>query len=120
MDPLVPLFLSLFSFILGIALVIFTEFFKPKTKEWVLLVWACLFFGVGFGLVEYAVWIGGENIFEVLFSPNFPLLAYFAVWIGFLIWLFEKRGKREIWLLLLALLITTVLIAVNCMDCIRF
>ncbi|MFH1294899.1 MAG: hypothetical protein ABIH90_03090 [Candidatus Aenigmatarchaeota archaeon] len=121
MDQLVPLFLSFFSVLISIALIISTIFFKPRiAKEWILLVWAAVFLGVGFGLIEYAVWVDGANLFEIVFSPSFPLLAFFGAWFGFLIWLFEKHGKRKVWMILLAILVVLVVVAVNCMDCVKF
>ncbi len=103
-------------------LIVFTIFLRPagrvKPKE--LLVWACVFLGAGFGLVEYAVWVGGENLFALVFSPNIPLLASFAVWFAFLIWLFEKHGERRLWIALLAALLAVTALAMACMDCLRF
>lgn len=105
----------------SVMLIILTVFFKPRPaiKPWMLLVWASAFLGVGFGLIEYAVWLGGENLFSIALFPNIPLLAFFLVWIVFLIWLFEKHEKRKVWLALLAVLLFVVAIAVSCMDCLR-
>jgi hypothetical protein len=84
-----------------------------------LLVWASVFLGAGFGMVEYAVWTGGGNLFAVVLAPNIPLLAFFLAWFVFLAWLFEKHGKRKAWICLLIILIAVILAAVNCMDCVR-
>ena len=55
-----------------------------------------------------------------MLSFNFPLVAFFGVWFAFLAWLFETRGERRIWILLLVALVILVVIAVNCMNCVNF
>lgn len=102
-------------------LLAFTLFFeKNKKKSKILLVWAVLFLVSSFATSEYALWQEGVDLFKMVFSFNFPLFVYFGVWFAFLIWIFETRKERKVWIILMILLIATVIIAVNCMDCIRF
>ena len=105
--------MACFLFILGI----FLE--KEKKKSRILLIWACFFLATSFTGLESAFYAEGYNIFNLVLGFNFPLVSYFAVWFIFIIWLFESRKERKIWITLLILLIITVLIAMNCMNCIR-
>jgi hypothetical protein len=104
--------MSCFLFALGI-------FMEKEKKSKILLIWACLFLASSFAGLESAFYAEGYNIFELVLKLNLPLVAYFVVWFGFIIWLFESRKERRIWVVLLILLIITVLIAMNCMNCIR-
>ena len=90
---------------------------KDKKKSRIILIWACLFLAGSFASLEYAFWLDGYNMFTLFFSFNFPLVVYFAIWFAFIIWLFESRKERKIWIILLILLIITTLIAMNCMNC---
>jgi len=121
MDALVPLFLSSFCLLFSAALILFVLFRKPEgaVKPWHLLAWAAAFLGAGFGLVEYALWVSGENLFTIAFAPNVPLLSFFTVWFAFLAWLLERHGKRKVWVSLLAALVALVALALSCMDCLR-
>jgi hypothetical protein len=118
---------SLLAGIMSILLMLFTMFFeknvkkgaKDKKRSRALLLWSVLFLASAFAATEYAFWLEGYNLFElVLFRLNFPLVVFFVVWFAFLIWLFESRGERKIWVLLLALLAVVVLVAMNCMNCV--
>lgn len=112
---------SLLAGIMSILLTIFTIFFeKNKKRSRTLLIWAVLFLASAFCMTEYAFWVEGYNLFNLVFSFNFPLIVFFGIWFTFLIWLFESRGERKIWVILLVLLVIVVLIAVNCMNCINF
>ena len=105
---------------MSILLILFTIFFeKNKKKSRVLLIWSVLFLASSFATSEYALWVDGYNLFDMVFGFNFPLIVYFGVWFVFLVWLFESRGERKIWIILLILLIIVVLIAINCMNCIK-
>lgn len=120
MNTFVLLFLSSFCLLFSAALMLLTIFWKPvSAKAWHLLVWAAAFLGAGFGLVENALWVNGENLFSIVFAPNFPLVSFFAVWFLFIAWLLERQGKRKVWVALLAALVVLVAIAVNCMNCLR-
>ena len=105
--------MACFLFILGI----FLE--KEKKKSRLLLIWACLFLAGSFVGLESAFYAEGYNIFELVLNFNLPLVSYFAIWFGFIIWLFEYRKERKIWVILLILLVITVILAMNCMNCIR-
>jgi glucan phosphoethanolaminetransferase (alkaline phosphatase superfamily) len=111
---------SIISGIMASLLIIFSLFFeKDKKKSRNLLIWSALFLANSFAISEYAFWQEGYNLFTLVFSFNFPLIVYFAIWFGFLIWIFELRKERKIWIILLVLLIITILIAMSCMNCIR-
>jgi len=112
---------ALLSGIMSISLFVFTMFFeKDKKKSRILFIWSVLFLASSFGVSEYALWTEGYNLFEMIFKFNFPLIAYFCIWFAFLIWLFESRGERKVWVALLVILLVVIVIAMNCMNCIRF
>ena len=111
---------SLLAGTMSILLMVFTMFFeKNKKHSRILLVWSVLFLASAFAMTEYAFWVEGYNLFTLVLSFNFPLIVFFGIWFAFLIWLFESRGERGVWVLLLVLLIIVVLAAMNCMDCIK-
>jgi hypothetical protein len=87
---------------------------RTKPRSPAILIWAVLLLGAAFGMLEWAFWLSGINIFITFI---FPLLAYFAIWFGFIIWIFECRHERRIWLAFLIALAILVLIALSCMNC---
>jgi len=111
---------SLLAGIMSVLLTIFTMFFeKDKKRSRVLLIWSVLFLASAFAMTEYAFWLEGYNLFTFVLGFNFPLLVFFGVWFAFIVWLFESRGERKIWILLFVLLILVILIATSCMDCVK-
>jgi drug/metabolite transporter (DMT)-like permease len=115
----VLLIYSLLVGIFSIVLFIFgiLEKNKRKSKNWFL--WGVFFLIAFFASTEYALWLEGIWLFSLTFS-SFPLLFYFFVWFAFIVWIFEKRGERKIWIILLILLISVILISVKCPNCIKF
>ena len=112
---------SLVAGIMASLLLVFSLFLeKNKKRSRILLVWSVLFLASSFAMSEYAFWLEGYNLFELVFSFNFPLVVYFAIWFAFLIWIFESRRERKIWIILFILLIITLIIATSCMNCISF
>jgi len=112
---------SIVAGVMASLLMVFSLFFeKNKKRSRILLVWSVLFLASSFTVSEYAFWLEGYNLFDLVFSFNFPLVVYFAVWFVFIAWIFESRGERKIWIILLILLIIVVIIATNCMNCISF
>jgi hypothetical protein len=112
---------SVVAGIMASLLIVFSLFFeKDRRKSRNLLIWAVLFLASSFAASEYAFWLEGYNLFDLVFGFNFPLIVYFGAWFIFVAWVFETRGERKVWMLLLILLIVVVLIAVNCMNCVRF
>ncbi len=113
--------LSLISGLFASLLIIFTIFFeKDKKRSARLLIWGVLLLGASFGLVEYAIWLEGNYIFTMILSFNFPLISYFAIWFGFLAWLFESIGQRRIWITMFLALVILSIAAVLCPNCITF
>lgn len=109
---------SLLSGIMSILLITLSflpEKNKKRTRN--LMIWATVFLGVCFGLSEYALWLNGHNLFQIVFSFSFPLLSFFTIWFAFLIWRFESMGERKVWILFLIILFLLVILAVNCMNC---
>ncbi len=93
---------------------------RDKKKSRIILIWACLFLAVSFAGLESALWSEGYNMFDLVSRFDFPLTVYFIVWFAFIIWLFESRKERKVWVVLLILLIIVSIIAMNCMNCLQF
>jgi len=92
-------FMACLLFILGM------YFEKDKKRSRIILIWACFFLGASFANMEWAFWIENDNIFIALFNGNLPVIGYFLIWFAFIIWLFESRKERKVWIILLILLI---------------
>jgi len=111
---------SIVAGLMSIMLFLFGAFLeKNKKKSKTILIWAMLFLISSFAGLEWAFWLEGQNMFELLAKFTFPLILYFVIWLAFIIWLFESRGERKIWATFLIALAIMVLIAVNCMNCIQ-
>lgn len=87
---------------------------KDRKKSRMLLIFAVLFLGSSFGSLEWSFYLLGINMFSFF---AFPLIAYFAIWFAFIIWIFESRKERRIWIAFLIILITLIIIANLCMNC---
>lgn len=87
---------------------------KEKKESMHTLIWAALFLGASFGTLEWTFYLLGLNIWSFIV---FPLYAYFAIWFGWIIWIFEKRGERKVWLGLLFALAVLSAVALNCINC---
>jgi hypothetical protein len=111
---------SLLAGVFAALLFAFTLFFgKEKKKSRNYLIWAVLFLASSFLATEYAFWLEGYNLFE--FAPkSFPLIFYFGIWFAFIVWLFESRKERKVWIIFLILLIIAILVATSCMNCVNF
>ena len=112
--------LSILAGLFSISLFIFTIFFeKYRKKSNILLIWAVLFLAAAFAAAEYAFWLEGFYLFDIISKFNFPLLSYFAIWFAFIVWIFESRGERKVWVFLATALVLLTAIAINCPNCIR-
>ena len=112
--------LSLLAGIFSITLFVFTVFFeKDKKKSKVMLVWAVLFLAAAFAVIEYSLWLEGFYLFDIIKTFNFPMLSYFTIWFAFIVWLFESRGERFVWIAFAIALLVLTAVAVNCPNCIR-
>ena len=111
---------SILSGIFSISLFLVGMFVeKNRRKSTILLIWSIVFLYSSFMVTEYAFWIEGYNLFDMILSFNYPLTIFFVSFYAFLIWVFESRKQRKIWIIILILSIIGLIIAVNCMDCVR-
>ena len=92
---------------------------KDKRQSWFTMIWGTLLLAASFAALEYAFWLEGVDFFDLTFH-SFPLLAYFAIWFGFIVWIFERKGKRRTWLILAGLLVLIIIIARLCMNCLAW
>lgn len=115
--------LLVYSFLAGIFSILlftFTLFFeKDRKRSKNLLIWAVLFLGASFAASEYAMWLEGVYLFDLLAKFNFPLISYFTIWLAFIVWLFESRKERTIWIIFVIALVLLTIVALNCPNCIR-
>jgi hypothetical protein len=112
---------SMLAGLMSIGLTLLALFFeKDKKRSHAFLVWAAIFIAASFATTEYAFWLEGINLFTFVLGFNFPLLCFFLIWFGFIAWGFESRGERKTWIVLLALLVIVILVAIYCMDCVKF
>lgn len=114
--------LSLLAGIMAVMLFAFSLFVeKNKRRSRNFLIWAVLFLAAAFAAAENAMWREGIYLFYItILRPSFPIVSYFAIWFAFVIWIFETRRERKLWVLFLVLLIILSLAALACPDCIRF
>ena len=114
--------LALLAGIMSVMLFAFSLFVeKNKKRSRNFLIWAVLFLAAAFAATENAMWREGVYLFYITITqPSFPIVSYFAIWFAFIIWVFETRIERKLWMIFLALLIVLSLGALACPDCIRF
>ena len=111
---------SVLAGVFSISLFIFTLFFeKNKSRSKILFIWAVLFLVASFAATEYAMWLEGVYLFDLIFKFTFPLISYFTIWFAFIVWLFESRKERNIWIIFAIALIILTIVALNCPNCIR-
>jgi len=111
---------SVLAGIFSILLFIFTLYSeKDKKKSKNLLIWAVLFLAAAFAATEYAFWLEGFYLFDIISKFNFPLLSYFVIWFAFIVWLFESMKERTIWVIFAIALVLLTIAALNCPNCIR-
>jgi hypothetical protein len=117
----IVLIYSMLAGIMSVGLTLLTLFFeKDKKRSHALLLWSALFLAASFATTEYAFWLEGYNLFTFVLGFNFPLICFFAIWFGFIAWVFESRGERKTWVMLLAMLVALIILAMSCMDCVKF
>lgn len=120
MIPDIAISFSIVSGIMACLLFIFGMYLeKNRKKSRTILIWACLFLAGSFAGLEWAFWLEGYDMFRLVLGFRFPLLVYFGIWFGFVIWLFESRKERRIWIILLVILIIITVIAMSCMNCLH-
>lgn len=76
-----------------------------------------LFLLVSWGGIEWALWLKGHNLFEMVFTPIVPLAGYFVVWGVFIIYVSEKYFKRRYWVVSLLVAVFFIWISTFCMNC---
>ncbi|MCW1296200.1 MAG: hypothetical protein OH319_00775 [Candidatus Parvarchaeota archaeon] len=73
---------------------------------------------VHFSGIEWFLWIGGYNLFDLLLEPIVPLTSYFIGWFIIIIYLSEKYfKKRWIWIAFTIFCAIIFIIARFCMNC---
>lgn len=76
-----------------------------------------LFLIISWGGIEWASWLQGYNLFELVFTPVVPLASYFVGWGVFIIYVSEKYFKRRYWVVALVVVAFFIWISTFCMNC---
>lgn len=100
--------------LMSIALFYFGLNERDKKTSRNILIWAVIFLGASLGGIEWAFYLLGYNLFTFF---AFPLAAYIAVWFAWVIWVFERRGERKIWIAFLIILIALTILSLTCTNC---
>jgi len=83
-------------------------------------VFALIFLIASWSGLEFGLWLGGSNMFDMMLYPAVPLDFFFAAWIAFAVWAGEKIKQRNVWMAWLVVLAIIFAIARVCMNCIKF
>lgn len=91
-----------------------------KNKDEITFLFSLLFILVSWSGIEWALWILGHNLFELVLQPIVPLASFFLVWTMFIIYIAETKFKRRDWILFVGAVAVISIIARLCMDCVKF
>ena len=58
-----------------------------------------MFLIISWSGIEWALWLKGFNLFEMVLTPIVPLASYFVGWTVFVIYVSEKYFKRKYWII---------------------
>jgi energy-converting hydrogenase Eha subunit G len=92
-------------------------FWALKNRDETIYLFSLLFLIVSWSGIEWALWILGYNLFQLVFQPIVPLASYFVAWTLFVIYASEKFFARRDWILFLLAVLAIIAIAHFCMDC---
>lgn len=80
-------------------------------------VFSLMFLIISWSGIEWALWIKGYNLFELVLTPIVPLASYFVGWTLFVIYVSEKYFKRRYWVTFLIVVGFFIWISTFCMNC---
>ncbi len=97
-------------------------YFSMTVKEWqrTLYTFFLVFTIAAWSGMEWAFWLMGQNMFDIILYPAVPLDFFFLSWIVFAGWYGEKIKARNIWIGWLIVLAIIFAIARVCMNCVKF
>jgi len=109
-----------FAIIAGIMamLLFWLSLTQKRAKEF--YVFALAFLIASWSGLEFGLWLGGANMFDMILYPAVPLDFFFAAWIAFAVWTGEKLKQRKIWVAWLVVMAIIFAIARVCMNCVHF
>ena len=114
----IPLVYSLIAGIMAMGL--FYLSYRDRGMKKIFYIFSLVFLIASWSGLEWAYWLMGHNMFDIILAPAVPLDFFFAVWIGFSIWWGEKIGERKVWIGFLVALAIIFAIARVCMNCVVF
>jgi hypothetical protein len=92
-------------------------FHSIKKEDEHYFLFSLMFLIISWSGIEWALWLRGYNLFEMVFVPIVPLASYFAGWTVFIIYTAEKHFKRRDWIAFLLVLVFFIWISTFCMNC---
>lgn len=107
-----------YSIIAAITSLFFLKLALPTRNENMFLL-SLLFTLVSWSGIEWALWLLGYNLFDLVLQPIVPLASFFAVWLIAVIYIAERKFKRRDWVAFAGALVVITIIARLCMDCLR-
>ena len=106
----------IYSLLAGFMSVLLMVYAIEKKNEY-FFVFSLMFLIISWSGIEWALWLKGYNLFEMVFTPIVPLASYFAGWTVFVIFISEKHFRRRYWIAFLIVLAFFIWISTFCMNC---
>ncbi|MGC1121072.1 MAG: hypothetical protein WBA22_08250 [Candidatus Methanofastidiosia archaeon] len=82
-----------------------------------LFLFSLMFLIISWSGIEWALWLKGWNLFDMVFTPIVPLASFFVGWTLFVIFVAEKYFRRRYWIAFLIVLGFFIWISTFCMNC---
>jgi hypothetical protein len=92
-------------------------FYAVKKKDEHYFLFSLMFLIISWSGIEWALWLKGYNLFEMVFVPIVPLASYFVGWTLFVVYIAERHFKRRDWIAFLLVLAFFIWISTFCMNC---
>lgn len=106
----------IYSVVAGFMSVLLMVYAIEKKKDH-FFVFSLMFLIISWSGIEWALWLKGYNLFQMVFTPIVPLSSYFVGWTVFVIYVSEKYFKRRYWVAFLIVLGFFIWISTFCMNC---
>lgn len=82
-----------------------------------LFLFSLMFLIISWSGIEWALWLEGFNLFEMVLTPIVPLSSFFVGWTIFVIYVAERYFRRRYWIAFLIVLGFFIWISTFCMNC---
>lgn len=106
----------IYSIVAGFMSVVLMLYSIEKKDEH-FFVFSLMFLIISWSGIEWALWLQGYNLFQLVLTPIVPLASYFVGWTLFVIFVSEKYFKRRYWIAFLIVIGFFIWISTFCMNC---